>query len=173
MKLLAQCHLKLEELEQLKHTSKELTKNLCDAKESIAYLSQKVAELESENSQKEAEINVLAVELTESKSLLREKSYEMVHVKMLVRNLRKQLQRKQRELVHKSRTEANCPDPEHIKAHSERSHHQVESIQPRRKINNCAIECPESEFEIGSQFKENPGTPVAKNSNNSSICSLF
>ncbi|KAJ1109800.1 hypothetical protein NDU88_007158 [Pleurodeles waltl] len=173
MKLLAQCHLKLEELEGLKHSSKELTKNLCDAKESIAYLRQKVAELESENSQKEAEINVLAVELTESKSLLREKSYEMAHVKMLVRNLRKQLQKKQRELARKSQTEAKCPDPEHTKSYSERSRHQGGCVQPRSEMNNCVIECPESEFELSGNSKQKPGTPGTKNSNNSSICSLF
>ncbi|XP_069499134.1 putative leucine-rich repeat-containing protein DDB_G0290503 [Ambystoma mexicanum] len=173
MKLLAQCHIKLEELEELKHTSKELARNLRDAKESIAYLSQKVAELVTENSQKEAEINVLSVELTESKSLLREKNNDMAHVKILVRNLSKQLQKKQQELALKSYTEANSHEPDCPDSHNVIHHHIEGSSKPHRATNCFSRDYPGSQIEICDHVTEDPKRPQAKNSRNSTVCLLL
>ncbi|XP_029453459.1 uncharacterized protein LOC115089536 [Rhinatrema bivittatum] len=98
IELLSLCHLKLEQLEDLKHSSKELATKLWETKETVVYLKQKVSELEMENSQKEQASRLLSEELTESKSLLCEKNKEIAHMKMLIRNLNNQLQKKHNDL---------------------------------------------------------------------------
>ncbi|MEE6511411.1 hypothetical protein FKM82_017898 [Ascaphus truei] len=96
--LLSQCQLKLEQLEELKHYSRQLASSLWEAQETIAYLQGKVGDLQLENAQKEEEIAILSEVLTESKRLSHEKVGSSWGTNVMLRNLGDHLenQRKQR-----------------------------------------------------------------------------
>nr|XP_033781606.1 uncharacterized protein LOC117351036 isoform X2 [Geotrypetes seraphini] len=92
--LLSLCHFKVEQLEELKNTSKELATKLWQTKETVANFRQKIMELEMENCQKGREISFLSEELMESKRLLCEKNKEITDLKLLIRNFSNQLPKK-------------------------------------------------------------------------------
>ncbi|KAM9324465.1 uncharacterized protein PAF06_000504 [Gastrophryne carolinensis] len=72
--LLTQCQHKLEQMEVLRHYSRQLSWSLWEAETTIEYLKEKVADLQRENVQKEEDIFFLIEELRKSKQLLQKKT---------------------------------------------------------------------------------------------------
>ncbi|KAM4651152.1 uncharacterized protein O3C94_013700 [Discoglossus pictus] len=103
--VLSQCHIKLEEMEELEHYSRQLENTLWEAQNTIAYLKETVAALQRENAQKDDEIIFLSEELMESNRMLHEKSEQITDMNAMFRNLGHHLENSRKQQNNKS----TCP----------------------------------------------------------------
>ncbi|XP_053325540.1 uncharacterized protein LOC128500414 [Spea bombifrons] len=109
--LLSQCHLKLQQMEELRLSSAQLARSLWEAQETISYLKENVAALHRENAQKENAIFSLSKELMEAKSLLYEKSERIADMEAMFSGLADHLQSRPSQQGSEEICQMNAGDP--------------------------------------------------------------
>ncbi|KAM8930756.1 uncharacterized protein RCH25_006723 [Pelodytes ibericus] len=115
--LLSQCHLKLQQLEDIKRYSGQLARSLWEAQVTVSYLKESAAELHHANIQKDNEIYRLSRELAESQRLLYEKSERIADMEAIFSSLGDHL----RNRLSKQTFKAICQKKNHYQGYSENS----------------------------------------------------